>query len=204
MFSGLVREIAVVKGLKDNILTLQAKYRPKIGDSIAVNGACLTAIEILPDGFSLELSSHTQKLIALENYKNRVHIEPALMLSDRLDGHIVQGHIDGVGEICSIRKQDNQVEFIVCAPREILRFCIPKGSVCVDGISLTIAEVGKKDFKLVIIPHTFEHTLFHTYKLHRRVNIETDIFVRSIQHLMQKAESSKLDWEHFDKQTLGY
>ena len=204
MFSGLVREIAVVKGLKDNILTLQAKYRPKIGDSIAVNGACLTAIEILPDGFSLELSSHTQKLIALENYKNRVHIEPALMLSDRLDGHIVQGHIDGVGEICSIRKHENQVEFIICAPLEILRFCIPKGSVCIDGISLTIAEVGKEDFKLVIIPHTFEHTLFHTYKPHRRVNIETDIFVRGIQHLMQKAESSKLDWEHFDKQTLGY
>ena len=204
MFSGLVREIAVVKGLKDNILTLQAKYRPRIGDSIAVNGACLTAIEILPDGFSLELSSHTQKLVALENYKNRVHIEPALMLSDRLDGHIVQGHIDGVGVISSIGKYENQVEFVICAPLEILRFCIPKGSICIDGISLTIVEVNKEDFKLAIIPHTFEHTLFHTYKPYQRVNIETDIFVRSIQCLMQKAESSRVDWEHFDKQTLGY
>ena len=91
MFTGLVREFAKVQSLHQNTLTLQAKYKPKIGDSIAVNGACLTAIEVFNGGFSLELSEETQSHIALESYKDLVHIEPALRLQDRLDGHLVQG-----------------------------------------------------------------------------------------------------------------
>ena len=102
MFTGLVREFGEVLGFQQNILTLKTKHRPKIGDSIAVNGACLTAIEIFNNGFSVELSEETQSHIALESYQGLVHIEPALRLQDRLDGHLVQGHIDGIGKIIKI------------------------------------------------------------------------------------------------------
>lgn len=204
MFSGLVREIAVVKSFANNILTLQAKHQPKIGDSIAINGVCLSVIQILDDGFCVELSTHTQKHIAIENYKDSVHIEPAITLQDRLDGHIVQGHIDGIGNIISIKKYHNQVEFILQVPKEILLFCVPKGSICIDGISLTLAEVYKDSFKLVIIPHTFENTLFHTYKINTRVNVETDVLVRSIYHLMQNKNNLGNLWDVFDSQTLGF
>lgn len=99
MFTGLVREFGKVKSLQDATLTLLAKHKPQIGDSIAVNGVCLTTIQILDKGFMLELSEETQQHIALETYTDWVHIEPAMRLSDRLDGHLVQGHIDGIGEI---------------------------------------------------------------------------------------------------------
>lgn len=203
MFSGLVREIAIVKNLQNNILTLQAQYQPKIGDSIAVNGACLTVISTNENYFSLELSQETQKNIAIENYKKYVHIEPALTLQDRLDGHIIQGHIDGIGEIISIKNIVNQIEFIIQAPQNVLLLCIPKGSISIDGISLTLTAIYKDSFKLVIIPHTFENTLFHTYKVYQRVNIETDVFVRSMHHLLTR-QKQVTSWLEFDSQTLGF
>lgn len=203
MFSGLVREIATVRDLQNNILTLQAQYQPKIGDSIAVNGVCLTVISTNNNYFSLELSQETQKNIAIENYKKYVHIEPALTLQDRLDGHIVQGHIDGIGEIASIKNNANQIEFIIQAPKNILLLCVPKGSISIDGISLTLTAIYKDSFKLVIIPHTYKNTLFHTYKIRQRVNIETDMFVRSIYHLLTRQQKS-MSWLDFDSQALGF
>ena len=102
MFTGLVREFGKVKSLQGERLSILAKHIPNIGDSIAINGACLTAIEIFEGGFVVELSEETQAHIALESYKDCVHIEPAMRLSDRLDGHIVQGHIDGIGCIKAV------------------------------------------------------------------------------------------------------
>lgn len=110
MFSGLVREIAKIKRFQNNILYIQSPYKPQIGDSIAVNGACLTVIEITPDGFGVELSQHTQEKIAIENYRDYVHIEPALLANSRLDGHFVQGHIDSIGIIKSITPNSNQTD----------------------------------------------------------------------------------------------
>ena len=124
MFNGLIREIAKVKSFNNNILKLKAKYRPNIGDSIAVNGVCLTATKIYNDGFEVELSPETQSKIAIENYKNLVHIEPALRLSDRIDGHLVQGHIDCIGEILEITKNKNSYDVVIKIPTEYIKFVI--------------------------------------------------------------------------------
>ena len=178
MFNGLIRELAKVKSFNNNILTLKSKYIPNIGDSIAVNGVCLTAVKIFNDGFSVELSPETQSKIAIENYKNLVHIEPAMRLSDRIDGHLLQGHIDCLGEILEIKNNKNSYEVVIKIPTEFMKFVINKGSIAIDGVSLTVNDVWSDRFRLTIIPHTFENTLFKTYKIHQRVNIETDMFAR--------------------------
>lgn len=206
MFSGLVREIAKIKRFQNNILYIQSPYKPQIGDSIAVNGACLTVIEITPDGFGVELSQHTQEKIAIENYRDYVHIEPALLANSRLDGHFVQGHIDSIGIIKSITPNSNQTDFIIKAPKDAINLIIPQGSITIDGISLTIADVFEDSFKLTIIPYTISHTLLKDYKINQRVNIETDVLVRSIAHLLKKRDKDlkSNSWKEIDSILLGY
>lgn len=199
MFTGLVREFGKVLGFQQNILTLKAKHRPKVGDSIAVNGACLTAIEIFNNGFSVELSEETQSHIALESYRDLVHIEPALRLQDRLDGHLVQGHIDGIGEIIKIIPHSIGIDFFITANRDILKLCIPKGSIAINGISLTINEVLDDSLRLTLIPHTIQNTLFGQYKIGTKVNIETDMFARMVQHFLSNKKDSNLTWEKVDR-----
>lgn len=198
MFTGLVRELAYVKKFHKNLLTLKAHYKPKIGDSIAVNGACLTVIETFSDGFSLELSEESQTNLALENYSNLVHIEPAMTLQDRLDGHILQGHIDGIGEIISIQPHKVGTDFFISTQANTLELCIPKGSIGINGISLTINEVLKDSLRLTLIPHTLQTTLFKTYQIGTRVNIETDILTRILHHFLTHKKSSPLTWEQVD------
>ena len=189
MFNGLVRELAKVKSFNSNILELISNYTPKIGDSIAVNGVCLTVIKIFNQGFALELSPETQKSIAIENYKDLVHIEPAMKLSDRIEGHLLQGHIDCVGEILEIKHNQNSYEVIIKIPIKYMKFVIDKGSIAIDGISLTINDTWSDRFRLTIIPHTFENTLFKTYKIHQRVNVETDMFARYVYKLFNKTSN---------------
>jgi len=186
----LIRELAKVDSFNNNILKLETKYIPKIGDSIAVNGVCLTVINVYKNGFSVELSPETQSKIAIENYKNLVHIEPAMRLSDRVDGHLVQGHIDCVGEILEINKNKNSYDVIIKIPEQFMKFVINKGSIAVDGVSLTINDVFSDRFRLTIIPHTFENTLFKTYKIHQKVNIETDMFARYLYSMFNKTPNS--------------
>ena len=185
MFNGLIREMAKVKSFNNSILTLKSKYIPQIGDSIAINGVCLTATKIYKDGFSVEISPETQSKIAIQNYKNLVHIEPAMRLSDRIDGHLVQGHIDCIGEILEISKHQNSYEVVIKIPQEYIKFVINKGSIAIDGVSLTINDVWSDRFRLTIIPHTFENTLFKTYKIHQKVNIETDMFARYVYQMFK-------------------
>ena len=190
MFNGLIRELAKVDSFNNNILKLVSEYIPKIGDSIAVNGVCLTATKIYHNGFEVELSPETQSKIAIENYKNLVHIEPAMRLSDRVDGHLVQGHIDCLGEILEINKNKNSYDVIIKIPEQFMKFVINKGSIAVDGVSLTINDIFSDRFRLTIIPHTFENTLFKTYKIHQKVNIETDMFARYIYSMFNKTPNS--------------
>lgn len=186
MFSGLVREFAKVRFYSNQILCLESKMRPKIGDSIAVNGACLTAIDSTDMYFSVELSATTAALIATENLQGLVHVEPALRLSDGLHGHIVQGHIDSIGIIKAIEASENQHIFHIEANAKTLQCMIEKGSVCIDGVSLTIHDIQDSSFSLVLIPHTMQNTLFMGYKIGRRVNIETDIIARSVAAMLHK------------------
>ncbi|WQW02165.1 riboflavin synthase [Helicobacter pylori] len=206
MFSGLINQIAKVESFHNNILSIESDLNPKLGDSIAVNGACLTAIESSKTHFSVELSQKTQNSVALENYKDLVHIEPALKANASLDGHFVQGHIDAIGVIEKIIHNANQVDFFISASKETLLLCAEQGSIAVDGVSLTLSKVEEKGFWLTIIPYTLENTLFKTYKLKRRVNIETDMLVRSVVSILKKTKGleKNFSWNEADALTLGY
>ncbi len=206
MFTGLVREFGKVKSLQGARLTLSAQHKPQIGDSIAVNGACLTTIKTLNDGFVLEISEETQRHIALETYQDLVHLEPAMRLSDRLDGHIVQGHIDGIGEITRIESHKIGTDFFIHTTPNILALCVPKGSIAISGISLTINEILEDTLRLTIIPHTLHSTLFPTYRVGMRVNIETDCLARMVWHFLHHSskqitphQNSPLSWEFVDR-----
>jgi len=202
MFTGLIKEFGEVVTYQNNVLRLRAKYRPKIGDSIAVNGACLTVIHLFDDGFSVELSLETRKLLALENYKGAVHIEPAMRLDERLDGHLVQGHVDCVGEIVSLIQKENGLDLEIKVPKEFIKFIIPKGSIAIEGVSLTVNDVYTTSFRLTIIPHTLKQTLLKNFKVGRRVNIETDMFARYVYHLFKKDQT--LDWKSVDRMMALY
>ncbi|TDJ81263.1 riboflavin synthase [Campylobacter volucris] len=197
MFNGLIRELAFVKSYQNNTLTLNAKYKPNLGDSIAVNGACLSVTQIYHDGFSVELSYESRTHIAIENFKDYVHIEPALKFGDRLDGHLMQGHIDAIGEIIKIQNNQNGVDFYIKAPKDIMMLIANKGSIGIDGVSLTVNEVFDDSFRLTIIPITFKETLFKNYTIKRRVNIETDLLARYIYRQIYHKET--LTWQQIDQ-----
>jgi riboflavin synthase len=198
MFTGLIREKAKVVSFIKNTLLLKATYRPNIGDSVAVNGVCLTVIKVGDKSFKVEVSPETKSVVAIENFKDEVHIEPAMRMSDRVEGHILQGHIDTIGKIIKIQKSENSYDFYIEIDKKFMRFVIPKGSIAVDGVSLTVNEVFDDSFRLTIIPHTVENTLFQKYKVGTRVNIETDMFARYIYHIF-KGNRSELNWSDIDK-----
>ena len=198
--------MAKVVSFQNNYLTLKAKYQPKIGDSIAINGACLTVIKVGSGTFSVELSPESQKILAMENYKNEVHMEPAMMMGDRFEGHIVQGHVDCLGTVKSIKQNGNSTDFYICLPNEYIKYIIPKGSVTIDGVSLTVNEVLKDSFRLTIIPHTVQNTLFKKYKTGTKVNLETDMFARYIYNMFKRDDKKDngLSWNDVDKIMANY
>ncbi|EFB0372847.1 riboflavin synthase [Campylobacter upsaliensis] len=202
MFNGLIREIAKVKFYQNNILSLNAKYRPKIGDSIAVNGACLSVISVQKDGFELELSKESRMHLALENLKDRVHIESALRYKDRIDGHLMQGHIDGLGVLEKIVPNENGLDFYLSLPSHLMPLMANKGSIGVDGVSLTINEVFTSQIRLTLIPLSLKDTLFKEYKIGRRIHIESDLLARYIRSQLQAKRG--LSWEEIERISYLY
>ncbi|HEB7572632.1 TPA: riboflavin synthase [Campylobacter coli] len=203
MFNGLIREIAKVKSYQNNVLNLKANYRPNLGDSVAVNGACLSVTKLHSDGFELELSHESRKHIAVQNLKDKVHIEPALRYGDRIDGHLMQGHIDFIGRLEKIEKDENGVDFYISLPKEAMKFMARKGSIGIDGVSLTINEIIENGVRLTIIPITFKETLFKEYKIGREINIESDLLARYIYAQMQDKDKG-LSWEEVERITYLY
>lgn len=203
MFTGLIREMAEVVSFNNNTLRLHAKYKAQIGDSVAVNGACLTVIRVYDDGFSVELSPESQKILAMQNYKGKVHIEPAMSMGDKFEGHIVQGHVDTIGTIEKIVASDNSYDVYVKIDKRFIAFVVAKGSITIDGVSLTVNEVFDDSFRLTIIPHTMKNTLFATYKPGSAVNIETDMFARYVAHIIKHQQKS-VSWTEIDKISALY
>ena len=197
MFTGLIREIATVKSFVGSTLSIRAKHKASIGDSIAINGACLTVVNITHDGFSVELSPESQKLLAIQNYKNEVHIEPAMMMGDRFEGHVVQGHVDTVGTIKNIKNLGNSYDIFIEVDKKSIPFIVPKGSITIDGVSLTVNDVNATTFRLTIIPHTMKETLFKNYKKGSSVNVETDMFARYVSHIITYQKAS-LTWSEVE------
>ncbi|EDO8455412.1 riboflavin synthase [Campylobacter jejuni] len=203
MFNGLIREIAKVQSYQNNTLSLTAKHRPNLGDSIAVNGACLSVTKLYEGGFEVELSRESRTHIAIENLKDKVHIEPALRYGDRIDGHLMQGHIDFIGILEKIQKDENGVDFHITLPKEAMKFMAEKGSIAVDGVSLTINEILKNGIRLTIIPITFKETLFKDYQIGRKINIESDLLARYIYAQLQ-GKNKGLSWEEVERISYLY
>ena len=199
MFNGLIRELAEVISYSQNVLRLKAKFRPNLGDSIAVNGACLSVTKLYDDGFSVELSAESRANVAVENLAGWVHIEPAMKLGERGDGHLMQGHIDFIGVISAINKHENGVDFYIDLSREAMALMANKGSVGVEGVSLTINEILPKGIRLTIIPITFRDSLFGTFKVGRRVNIESDLLARYVARMLESKQNGGLSWDEVER-----
>jgi riboflavin synthase len=205
MFTGLIREIAEVKNYQNKILTIKSKHPAKLGDSIAINGVCLTVIKVNADGFDLELADETRSIIDESKLSGQVHLEPAMMMNDRFEGHIVQGHVDCVGTISQITQRENGTDFIIKVDKKYIAHIVPKGSITIDGISLTVNEVYADSFRITIIPHTLRETLMKNYKVGTKLNIETDVFARYIDHILTHRSSKKsMSWEDVDSMQMSY
>lgn len=194
MFTGIIEAIGQVAALKSQGADMRLYVRTgkldlsdvKLGDSIAVNGVCLTAVELPGDGFWADVSHETLRKTSLGQLSNgsSVNLEKALTPTTRLGGHLVSGHVDGLGEIIS-REQDGRSEhFRVRAPRELAKYIAQKGSVCVDGVSLTVNAVEGDVFDLNIVPHTLQETIIESYQPGRKVNLEVDLIARYLERLL--------------------
>lgn len=193
MFTGIIEEIGTLRqmqqGEKSIVLTIKGEKiveDTNIGDSISLNGVCLTVADLLSDGFVADVMPETLERSNLGNLAvgSRLNLERALRLSDRLGGHIVNGHIDGTGRIQDIKKDDNAVWLTVTAEPHVLNYIIEKGSVAIDGISLTVATVDNRSFQVSIIPHTGEQTTLLEKRIGDTLNIECDTVGKYIEKLM--------------------
>lgn len=198
MFTGIIEAVGTVAGLEsrggDVRLSISAPGLDlggaALGDSIAVNGACLTAIELPGDGFAADVSRETLAVTTLGGLKrgSRVNLERALTLSRPLGGHLVSGHVDGVGEVVSLKEDGRSWRFVLRMPDAISRYVAKKGSICVDGVSLTVNEVERDRFGVNIVPHTMEATIFGTYTTGSKVNLEVDVVARYLERLLGGAQ----------------
>jgi riboflavin synthase len=195
MFSGIVEEmgaITVLKktlaGVKLTILASAVMADLKIGDSVSVNGICLTVVSRTERDFSVEVSPETLSVTTLGNYPvgMPVNLERAMKLNERIGGHLVAGHVDGVGVIRSRHQDANAITLAIEAPQHILRYCVVKGSVTVDGISLTINDMSDKGFSVAIIPHTAKVTILGLRQVNDSVNLESDLIGKYVERLLQE------------------
>ena len=198
MFTGLIKEIGKIKSIKKLgdgseiiVLSKDVIKDAKVDDSIAVNGVCLTVVSVDSDSFTVQAVKESLNLSTLSDLKlmDKVNLEPAMKVSDRLGGHIVQGHVDAKGKIIKIINNINGTEFNIEYPKELRKYIVHKGSICLDGISLTIAEVNDRYFRLSVIPHTLKQTTSGHWKIGTKVNIETDIIGRYIENMLKNDEN---------------
>jgi len=199
MFTGIVEEIgrvhSVIKGAKSAKIMIKAirvLEGTKLGDSISTNGVCLTVTEFTSNTFTVDVMAETMRRSNLHLLSNgdEVNLERALRVGDRLGGHIVSGHIDGMGKIINYENEDNAVWVTIEAPSDILRYIVQKGSIAIDGISLTVAYVDEAVFKVSIIPHTKEVTTLIKKKVGDIVNLECDLVGKYIEKLISVKEET--------------
>ena len=193
MFTGIVEEIGTVKRIRHGqhsaVLEINAEVVLEdagIGDSIAVNGICLTVTTLFNNTFTADVMHETLNRSALSGLVpgSHVNLERAMQANGRFGGHMVSGHIDGVGKIIRIQKDDNAIWFTIQALPEIMRYIVKKGSIAIDGISLTVADTGEDNFSVSTIPHTVSQTILSERKEGDHVNLETDIVGKYVEKLL--------------------
>ena len=197
MFTGIVEEVGTLqnirKGTHSAVLTIGADTVLSdihVGDSIAVNGICLTATSFSAHSYTADVMHETLNRSSLANLKPGAHVnlERAMAANGRFGGHIVAGHVDGVGRVTAIRQDDNAIWYTIAAGPEILRYVVEKGSITIDGISLTVAKITGQDFSISAIPHAAKVTVLGERRVGDAVNLETDVIGKYVEKLMQPAE----------------
>lgn len=200
MFTGIIEEIGQVKHVKEGVvsstITIEARKvleNTKVGDSICTNGVCLTVTEIYKSEFKADVMAETLRRSTLGKLKkgSKVNLERALTLQTPLGGHLVSGHIDGVGKIIEVKPEDNATWFYIELDKKLLKYVVEKGSVAVDGISLTVAYVDNRGFKVSIIPHTSKKTILMGKNVGEKVNVECDVIGKYIEKLISPKEENK-------------
>jgi riboflavin synthase len=210
MFTGIIEDVGIIESLvpsgEDIRLSIKTDKLDmsdvSMGDSIANNGVCLTVVAMSKSGFSADISHETIKRSGFANYQagSRVNLEKALHANGRLGGHIVSGHVDGVGEISSIATVGRYVEIWIKAPDQLAKYLAEKGSITVDGVSLTVNQIDGAKFLLTLIPHSLQETIIGLYKAGNKVNLEVDVIARYLERLMMgdKAAYSSTDTDKKD------
>lgn len=193
MFSGIVADMGLIKSAQDRegglrlvVATEQLGMDDvKLGDSIAVNGVCLTVVQLDGNDFTVDVSRETLNCtIGLEQQGKHVNLEKALRLSDRLGGHLVSGHVDGVGEVVAFNDIGESWRLIVRAPHELSKYIATKGSITINGVSLTVNRVAGNEFEVNLIPHTLEVTTLNELKSGTKVNLEIDLIARYVERML--------------------
>jgi riboflavin synthase len=194
MFTGLVEEVgklvSIQHGAASAKLTIEAPFvseGTRIGDSVAINGTCLTVVATEGNRLSFEAVPETLNRSSLKRVRagDGLNLERALAIGQRLGGHFVQGHVDGTATLLSVTENDNAHILRIGAPSELMRYIIPKGSVALDGISLTVADVSTDSFSVWIIPHTYANTTLRDRRIGDALNIENDMLAKYIERLLQ-------------------
>ncbi|MFZ5875547.1 MAG: riboflavin synthase [Nitrospirota bacterium] len=213
MFTGIVEELGVVqgleRGLQSAVLTVLARRvinGLNVGDSITVNGVCVTVVRTTDQGFAVDVGPETLRVTTLGGLApgDGVNLERAMRLGDRLGGHLVSGHVEAVGRVASRTPDGNAINLTIEAPREILRYCVGKGSITIDGVSLTITSLTEKTFGVMIIPHTAEITNLGLKPPGSPVNLEPDLIAKYVERLLTggDAKAEKVDAEFLRKRGL--
>ncbi len=198
MFTGIIEALGRIKKIEpvggDMRLHVDAGSLDmsdvQLGDSIAVNGVCLTAIEFDNTHFVADVSNETISLTSLKDIAtgSEVNLEKALLPTTRLGGHLVSGHVDGLGEVLTIKEASRSIQLIIRAPEELKHYIAMKGSICIDGTSLTVNKISNKDFEINIVPHTQQKTIIKNYKPGTKVNLEVDLIARYLERLLMKQD----------------
>ncbi|RLA10237.1 MAG: riboflavin synthase [Gammaproteobacteria bacterium] len=194
MFTGIIGEVGQLQRSDsrggDRRLLIQASGLPlesmELGESVAVNGVCLTLVEINEDSFAADVSTETLSCTSLGDLTAgaAVNLERALTLNQPLGGHLVSGHVDGLGKVTAIRPDGRSTRFDFQVPKALLRYIAAKGSITIDGTSLTVNTISDQGFSVNIIPHTMERTIIGEYQTGRAVNLEVDLIARYLERLM--------------------
>lgn len=212
MFTGIVEEMGAITSIEKTLagtrLTILASAVMgdlKIGDSVSVNGTCLTVVTKGERSFVVEVSPETLSVTTLGVLTGGapVNLERAMRLNERIGGHLVAGHVDGVGTIRSRHQEGNAICFTIEAPSDILRYCVTKGSITIDGVSLTINEVADHSFSIAIIPHTAKVTILGLKQVNDTVNLESDLIGKYVERLLQERSQLPKTTPVIDKDYLA-
>lgn len=200
MFTGIIEEVGQISAITDTNIKIKSKIildDLKIGDSIAVNGVCLTVINFDKQYFTANVSQETYRVTTLSKLKihDNVNLERAMSSNGRFGGHIVSGHIDTLGNVVSIKQHSEFYDFIVKIPSQYTQYTVKKGSIAINGISLTIADIDKDLLKCAIIPHTFNNTTLKDLKINDNVNLEFDIFAKYVEKFLSTKNNSNISLE---------